>query len=292
MIYRKLIFVIVLLNLFLLVLCVFSYGQESGQQIADFSLAGYGEQGKKTWDISGESADIFQDSVKLNNVTGNVYGKDEDIRLTADKGDYDKKDGKVHLEDNVVVTTSAGAKLTTDSLDWDRNAKIISTNDLVNIERDNIMAVALGATGEPDLKKVALEKDVKLDINPRQEDGLNEYGVKEKITVTCDGPLEIDYQNNIASFKNNVVVKRQDSTIYSDKIDVFFAASGDDKIAKDKAQGFIGSKIDRIVAKGNVRVERGDNISYSEEAIYSSIDKKLVLTGNPRLIISSAEDIK
>lgn len=292
MIFRRLIFVFGFLNSAILLTYVLGFAVEPGQQIADFSLSGYGEQGKKTWDISGQSADIFQDAVKLNEVVGNVYGKDEDIKLTADKGDYDKKDGKVHLEDNVVVTTSAGAKLTTDSLDWDRNAKIISTNDLVNIERDNVMAVSLGATGAPDLKKVSLEKDVKLDINPIQEDGLNEYGVKEKITVTCDGPLEIDYQNNIASFKNNVVVKRQDSTIYSDKMDVYFAASGDDKSAKDKAPGFMGSKIDRIVAKGNVRVERGDNISYSEEAIYSSIDKKLVLTGNPRLIISSAEEIK
>ena len=32
---------------------------DSDQQISDFSLAGYGEKGKKTWDLSGKSADIF-----------------------------------------------------------------------------------------------------------------------------------------------------------------------------------------------------------------------------------------
>lgn len=292
MIFKRLIFVFGFLNWAIMFTYVLGFAVEPGQQIADFSLAGYGEQGKKTWDLSGQSADIFQDAVKLDNVTGNVYGEDEDIKLTADKGDFDKKDGKVHLENNVVITTSAGAKLTTESLDWDRNTKVISTNDLVNIERDNMMAVAVGAKGAPDLKKVALEKDVKLDINPTQGDNPGEQGIKEKISVTCDGPLEIDYQNNIASFKNNVVVQRQDSTIYSDRMDVYFAASGDDKSVKDNAQGIMGSKIDKIIAKGNVRVERGDNVSYSEEAIYSSVDKKLVLTGNPKLIISSAEDLK
>lgn len=291
MIFKKSIFVIGLLNLAFFVLCVFSYAQEPGQQIAGFSLAGYGEQGKKSWDISGQSADIFQDTVKLNDVIGNVYGQDEDIKLTADKGDFDKKDGKVHLEKNVVITTSAGAKLTTDSLDWDRNAQIVSTKDTVNIEKENIMAVAVGAKGEPNLKKVALEKEVKLDINPAQEQMLDSQGVKEKITVTCDGPLEIDYDKNIATFKNNVVVERADSTIYSDTMDVYFLASNDES-AKEDAKSFTGSKIDRIVARGNVRVEKGENVSYSEEAIYSAADKKLVLTGRPKLIINQAGGLK
>ncbi|MBM3245689.1 MAG: LPS export ABC transporter periplasmic protein LptC, partial [Candidatus Omnitrophica bacterium] len=93
---------------------------ESDQQISDFSLAGYGEQGKKTWELSGKSADIFDEVVKLKDITGNLYGKDEDIKLTSDKGDFNKTEGKIFLEDNVVITTTSGAKLTTDSLEWDR----------------------------------------------------------------------------------------------------------------------------------------------------------------------------
>jgi LPS export ABC transporter protein LptC len=115
MMFSKSFFALALLNFAVLTLYVFGYCQEPGQQIADFSLAGYGEQGKKSWDLAGQSADIYQDAVKLNDVTGNVYGKEEDVKLTADKGDFNKKDGKVHLEKNVVITTSTGAKLTTES---------------------------------------------------------------------------------------------------------------------------------------------------------------------------------
>lgn len=270
--------------------------QESDQQISDFSLAGYGEKGKKNWDLSGKSADIFTEVVKLNDVTGNLYGKDENIKLTADKGDFNKVDGKVHLESNVVITTSSGTKLTTDSLDWDRKNQLVTTDDTVNIQRDNMVIVANGAKGEPNLKKVALEKDVKLDINPANQVESEGQAVKEKIVITCDGPLEIDYEKNIATFNNNVKVERTDSTIYSDKMDVYFIASGKEEKPKDatqtnKSQEFMGSKIDRIVARGNVRVVRGENMSYSEEAIYTAADKKLILNGRPKLIIYSTEGL-
>jgi len=101
-------------------LTVCSAQQESDQQISDFSLAGYGEKGTKSWDLSGKSADIFDNTVKLKDVVGNLYGKEEDVNLTAARGDFDKQDGRVHLEQDVVITTSSGARLTTDSLDWDR----------------------------------------------------------------------------------------------------------------------------------------------------------------------------
>ena len=279
---------------------------ESDQQINDFSLVGYGEKGKKSWDLSGKSADIFNEVVKLKKVVGNLYGKEENINLTAERGDFNKNDGKVHLEQDVVITTSSGTKMTTDSLDWDRKNQLVTTKDPVNIQRDNMVIVAQGAKGETNLKKVNLEKDVRLDINPalakeNQSDTVSKDGVnpanKEKIIITCDGPLEVDYDKNIATFNNNVKVDRQDTVIYSDKMDVYFIVSNkEEKTAKEnsevnKNQELMNSKIDKIVARGNVKVVRGENVSYSDEAIYSAKDKKIVLTGKPKLIISSTESI-
>jgi len=265
---------------------------ESDQQINDFSLSGYGEKGKKTWDLAGKSADIFTDVVKLNEVVGNLYGKEENIKLTADRGDFNKTDGKVHLEQNVVITTSSGTKLNTDTLDWDRKNQFVSTKDTVNIQKDNMTIVAVGAQGEPNLKKVALEKDVKLDINPTQEEQAKGSGVKEKITISCDGPLEIDYEKSVAIFNKNVKVERQDSVMYADKMEAYFISSGKKKEQGEFSgdnQGFTGNKIDKIIARGNVKVVRGENVSFSQEAIYSAADKKLTLTGRPKLIIYSTE---
>jgi LPS export ABC transporter protein LptC len=270
------------------------------QQINEFSLAGYGEKGKKAWDISGKSADIFTDVVKLNAVEGNLYRDEENIKLNANRGDFNKTDATVRLEQDVVITTGTGAKLTTDSLEWDRKMQLVSTPDTVNINKGNMSVVARGAMGESNLKRVALEKDVRLDINPQDPAQDGEGAIKEKITITCEGPLVIDYGNNIANFNKNVKVERQDSVILCDKMDVYFIASKKetkepkeaDADKKDKPSALMGNKIDMIVAQGNVRVIRGDNVSYSKEAIYSASDRKITLRGKPELVIYSAEDIK
>ena len=263
---------------------------ESDQQINDFSLTGFAEKGKKDWDISGKSADIFTEVVKLKDVVGNLYGEKENIKLTADRGDFNKNDGKVRLEDNVVITTSSGAKLTTESLDWDRKNQLVSTQDVVNINKENIVTTAQGAVGKPDLNKITLQKDVKVDINPGAE-GSQGADAKNKITITCDGPLEIDYRDNVATFKNNVKVDNQGSLIFSDTMDVYFVRSGKDAPAPDSGAAVLGSKIEKIIARGNVKIVRGENISYSDEAIYSELDKKIILKGQPRLVIYSTEDL-
>ncbi len=282
---------------------------EADQQINDFSVAGQGEKGKKEWDLRAKTADIFQSQVKLDSVVGNFYGKGEDIRLSAKKGDFNKENGKVNLKQDVVITTSGGTKLTTDSLDWDRKGGVVTTGDPVNIKRDNMTVTATGVKGQSDLKQIALERDVRLDIEPVQKEGLLGVKSQEKIIITCDGPLEVDYEKNIAQFSNNVKVSQQGSEISSDKMDVYFIRTGREH--KDNVgtavgtahcavptgelkQGpkSIGSQIDKIIAKGNVKISRGENVSYSEEALYTASDKKIVLTGRPKLIINSTEDAK
>ncbi|MFA5114561.1 MAG: LPS export ABC transporter periplasmic protein LptC [Candidatus Omnitrophota bacterium] len=278
---------------------------ESAQQINEFSLAGYGEKGKKTWDLSAHSADIFDNIVKLKEITGNLYGDSEDIALSARKGDFDKVNSRVHLEDEVVITSSGGARLTTDSLDWDRKKQVVSTKELVNIEKGNMVTSGRGATGNTDLKRVNLNEDVKVEIT-QEEKAPSPSDKKvggEKITITCDGALEVDYEKNVAVFNKNVKVVRHDLEIDSDTMEVYFIPSRKDAEggfsgtgekaagAGDMSAAAMGNSIDRIIARGNVRIVRGDNVSYSDEAMYSSLDKKITLLGKPRLIIYSAEEL-
>ncbi len=258
--------------------------KESDQQIGDFSLSGFGDKGKKAWDLSGKKADIFNEVVKLKEVVGNHYADNDSLKLTADNGDFNKNSGVVHLENNVVITTSSGAKLTTNSLDWDRKQQIVSTLDKVNIQKLDMFLSGVGARGATALKQVKLEKDVRLDIQPL--DKLKNK--KEKITITCDGPLEVDYEKNIAIFNNNVKVEKPDLTIYSDKMQVYFTPKQEGSKAGQESL-VMASSINKIVALGNVRILRGENTSYSQEAIYNAADKKMVLTGRPQITIYQTE---
>ena len=54
---------------------------------------------------------------------------------------------------------------------------------------------------------------------------------------------------------------------------------------------FKNKKILRIESKGSVKIIKGDNISYSDEALYSAADKKMILTGKPRLVVYSEEKL-
>lgn len=255
--------------------------QESEQKMMDFSLAGYTQKGKKSWEVKGNSADIFSDIVRLTAVTANVYGEEEHINLVGDKGAYDKTTGKMHLEDNVVITTQSGGRLTTDSLDWDRTSQKVTTDDIVNIEKQNIKAVAKGLEGEPNLKKVYLKDDVKVEIKEQNQllaQPSPESASKEPTIITCDGPLEIDYEKEIATFNTNVRVdQKEQGEMYADRMNVHF--------------DFKNKKILYIKSTGNVKIVKGENTSYSDEAVYSASDKKMILTGRPRLVIYSEEKL-
>lgn len=254
--------------------------QEAEQKMMDFSLAGYTQRGKKSWEVKGNSADIFSDVVRLTDVNANVYGDEENINLVGDKGAYNKSTGKMHLEDNVVITTASGGRLTTDSLDWDRATQKVTTEDIVNIEKENIKTVAKGLEGQPNLKKIYLKEDVQVEIEeqPNLLEPKQEPSNKEPTVITCLGPLEIDYDKEIATFNNNVKVdQKEQGEMFADKMDVYF--------------DFKNKKILRVKSAGNVKIIKGDNTSYSDEALYSALDKKMTLTGSPRLVIYSEDKL-
>jgi lipopolysaccharide export system protein LptA len=164
---------------------------------------------------------------------------------------------------------------------------LVSTDDKVDIQREDMHLVAQGASGRPDLNEVVLEKDIQMNIADQQKKSGGITAGRE-VTITCDGPLQIDYQKNVATFNNNVKVDRQGMRIESDIMEVFFITSEAPKEQSPKDQDMpLGGKIDKIVARGNVKITRGENVSYSEEATYSATDKKIILSGRPKLVIYS-----
>jgi lipopolysaccharide assembly outer membrane protein LptD (OstA) len=188
----------------------------------------------------------------------------------------------------VVITTSSGARLTTDSLDWDRKEQLVTTQDPVNIVKDDMTIDGQGIRANTGLKIVNLEKDVKVQIDNVAVSGQPK---KEKIEITCDGPLEVDYLKNLATFHNKVKVHTQDGLMESDSMEVYFSSdkASADQLKQPQSEELNGSKIDKIIARGSVKITRGQNVSFSEEAVYSALERKITLTGRPKLIIYSEE---
>ncbi len=103
-----------------------------------------------------------------------------------------------------------------------------------------------------------------------------EKGDNPTIVVKADS-LEIDNKQKVATFAGNVDAKRDDFTIYCEKIQLFYV---------DQASGGSSEKtrvrIKKIVASGNVKILRaGGGTATADKAVYFQDQEMAVLTGNP-----------
>lgn len=263
----------------------------SDEMFSSFSISGYGAGGRKEWDLEGKSADIMSEEIQLTDVTGKVYGDGTTMTITADEGSLNRVNNNVHLEKNVVAVSDDGATLTTDYLDWNAQDGELSTDAPVHIKRGFMEAEGIGMIAQPELNLVEIKKDVKVKIAIEVKDN-NVSGenvairVSKPTIITCDGPLEVDYENNLATFYKNVKVNDSRGEIFAERMDVYFSS---DSQQQQQIEGMEGMGIEKIVAVKDVEIHHGSNITYSQKAVYDAQSGKLTLTGRPKLVIYSAE---
>jgi LPS export ABC transporter protein LptC len=234
------------------------------EQVRSFSVSGFSESGKKAWEMEGKTADIMSDVINFSDVNADSYGEETKVNLKADDGVFYKKSNDILLERNVVIVTDEGTKLTTDSLKWEAKKELISTEDHVFIERKDMDIEGTGASAKPDLKLAQLNKDVEVTMKERGG-----------AVITCDGPLEVDYEKNIAYFYKNV------------KLD-----DGKTKIDTDKATAYFDPKeraLTKVFCEGNVKILRGEDSTYADQLTYLPGEGRVVLTGSPKIFIKSDE---
>ncbi len=239
--------------------------EENAQQFEGFNLSGYSNAGQKSWDVKGDTADIMGNIIKLTNIVANAYG-DEQMNVTAKTGTIDQVSGNMHLEQDVVITSETGAKLTTDSLDWSKEKDLVTTDDKVKLIDKQIEATGTGAMAHPNLKTAQMNEDVTVKVNTETENVDNKV-----VTITCDGPMEIDQAKQQAVFNNNVKAVQAGRELKADRMEIYFDQTN--------------NQIKEMVCIGNVSITQGENTTYAEKAVYRAEDQKLILSGRPKLIL-------
>ena len=258
------------------------------QKILSFELANYAEDGTKKWKLKGDSADILAKIVNLSNIYMETFD-DPKINLTALLGTYDKSNKEITLFKDVIVITSDGGILTTDYLKWNGKNDTITTDEPVQMIKGDVITDGIGALAMPQLKKIIIDKDVKVLLTTDRIDDIGttwgteendeaEEKKKSKVIITCNGPLVVDYEDNIAIFEDNVIVDDKKGQIYSDKMEAYL-----DPTTKN---------IVKVIAEGEVRVVRGGDSTYSQKAIYTTEDRKIILIGRPRIQIQATDEIE
>ncbi len=248
--------------------------RKSAHKVYFFSFTKYKPTGEKEIEIEGDSADLLSKTVDLMNVVAKAYAEETPVTITSDEGQYDKADNLVHLRKNVVATTEDGTRLLTEKLDIYPTDKTVKTDVHASVKKQNINIDGTGAEGDSQLKKVAFKKNVTVVI----KDGgakLSE-GAKGPTVITCDGPLNIDYEKNIAYFKDNVVAKDDRGTLTADRMEVHY----------DKTQ----RRVAKIIATGNVVVENPDgNKTYSDNVVYLADEGRIILGGDTEAVYTGGQ---
>lgn len=93
-------------------------------------------------------------------------------------------------------------------------------------------------------------------------------------TIHIQADRLVTYSNtHSAEFIGHVKVTQEKTTITSDRLKVIYKGGG---VAQE---GVNAQSIDRIEANGHVRIEMDGRTAESQQAVYTTADKKLVLSG-------------
>ncbi|MDD5504264.1 MAG: LPS export ABC transporter periplasmic protein LptC [Candidatus Omnitrophica bacterium] len=236
----------------------------SGEKVKVFSMSGFSDSGKKSWQLNGKSADIFADVIKLFDINGNSYGDGVKVSLVSDNGIFDRKTNNIELRNNVSIATDEGTTLKTEVLKWDSKEKIVFTDDKVYINRKEMDMSGTGALARHSLKLVQLDRDITVDLKD------------PAAVITCAGPLEVDYAKNAAIFNNDVRVTDKEVFIGADKATAYFEPKS--------------RSLKMIFCQGNVNIKRGQDSTLAKQLTYLPGEGRVLLEGRPRIIIRSGGD--
>ena len=244
---------------------------ETPHKLYSFSFAKYGRSGEKEMEIEGDSANVLEKSVELMNVVAKAYAEETPVTITADEGNYDKINNKVNLKKNVVATTENGTRLLTEELHIHPSEHKVETEVQAQVKKDNIDVQGLGAAGDSNLKKVKFKKNVTVVVQDPNEKA------NGPTVITCDGPLVIDYEKNVAHFKDNVVSKDKRGKLTADAMDVFYNKTS--------------RKVAKIIAEGNVTIENLDgNKTFSDNVVYLAEEGRIILGGDAEALYYKGKD--
>jgi lipopolysaccharide export system protein LptC len=132
----------------------------------------------------------------------------------------------------------------------------LRTDSPVHVDHQNAQIDGRGAVGRPNDGFVQLNREISMTLTGNT-------------VITCDGPMKIYYNDNKLIFYRNVKVVDQRGVLKAKRMDVYF----------DGAK----KEVDRIIAIGDVVIERGTDTTHSRKAIYQTATGSIRLEGNPEI---------
>ena len=240
------------------------------QQMSEFTLTGYEEDGSKRWQLNGQGASVDGNIVTIHHPDAIGFDPTRKAYLTASAAQVEQDTRHIRMEHDVTIHTSDGLWFTAPILYWVPDRNQVATDTAVRLETDHMLLRAYGLEGSTELKRAVFLRDIEMVLNPSDHDRPSAKGAKQ-VTITCDGPLAFDYERQIATFEQNVHVQDPNGDLYSDKLVAYL----DEQT----------HTIRYAEAIGRVRIHQSQNTALSERAVYEPAAGKITLVGRPSLLV-------
>ncbi len=125
---------------------------------------------------------------------------------------------------------------------------------------------------------------------PGSEARTGDAAPRGAISITADQMESVD-RERVVIFTGNVVTRQEELVVNCDRMRVYYQESGvwPDGSGKpsgsEKKSGERETRIDRLVAEGNVKITKGTQVALAGMAVYEARKdkRKIILTGQPRV---------
>jgi LPS export ABC transporter protein LptC len=152
------------------------------QEVLDFSLTET-VSGVKAWTLFADRAEVYGQKgySKVYGVKVHFYSPEGELTsvLTSERGRVDDRTKNLQAFGNVVVRTSEGVVLETESLRWDNRLGKITSSRFVTITRGREVLSGYGFTSEPDLSDVRVLSDVKITVRGEEADSASREDISK-----------------------------------------------------------------------------------------------------------------
>ena len=183
---------------------------------------------------------------------GKKFWNLEGDRAKIDTGDI------VYLDDNVTLRLKDETVVRTDHVRWLQKTGFLRTESPVSVEHLKTTVHGTGAVGFLNQSFIQLNRTIDMRIN-------------DTTTITCDGPMKVFYKDNKMIFYRHVIVTDRKGVLKANRMDVFFDTEN--------------KGVDRIIAIGDVQIQREGDTTHSQRAFYTVANGAIRLEGSPEITV-------
>jgi LPS export ABC transporter protein LptC len=117
------------------------------------------KSGRRLWTLNADRADVFDEIIKVDEVTVHFYDEDEIEYsvLSAPRGELNTRTHNIFVKDSVCVVTNDSTELFTESLFWlNDSAKILTDAYVKILKRDGTVIEGRGLRTDPRLSRIEI----------------------------------------------------------------------------------------------------------------------------------------